>query len=102
MHTDVFGYARLAPGESRTRPGRRPGRSNVPGARSGHIPARPPLGAGAQSLQQGSAHLVWSVPVMGLLVFVIMPFNDGCYEYWVNYDPLGDAQQHEWIYTARL
>jgi hypothetical protein len=45
---------------------------------------------------------VWSVPVMGLLVFVAMPFNDGCYEYRVNDDPLGDAQQHEWIYTTRL
>jgi hypothetical protein len=39
---------------------------------------------------------------MALLVFVAMPFNDGFYEYWVNNDPQGDAQQHEWIYTRRL
>jgi hypothetical protein len=42
---------------------------------------------------------VWSLPVMALLVWLAMPFNDGFYETWVNYDPQGDAQQHEWTST---
>ncbi|SIN30751.1 hypothetical protein [Micromonospora cremea] len=54
-------------------------------------------------LQRVVAHpAVWSVPVMVLLVFAAMPFNDGFYEFWVNYDPQGDAQQHEWISTKRI
>jgi hypothetical protein len=45
---------------------------------------------------------VWSVLVMALLVLVATPFNVGFYEYWVNYDPQGDAQQHESLYTTRI
>jgi hypothetical protein len=58
---------------------------------------------GSSVLRRAVAHpAVWSVSVMALLVFVAMPFNDGFYEYWVNYDPQGDAQQHEWIYMTRI
>jgi hypothetical protein len=46
--------------------------------------------------------VVWSLPMMALLAFVVMWFNDGFYEFWVNYDPQGDAQQHEWLYTIRI
>ncbi|MGW0433698.1 hypothetical protein ACWDV4_14315 [Micromonospora sp. NPDC003197] len=45
---------------------------------------------------------VWSLPVMALLVLMAMPFNDGFYSFWVNYDAQGDAQQYEWIYTTRI
>ncbi|NES31701.1 hypothetical protein GCE86_03080 [Micromonospora terminaliae] len=58
---------------------------------------------GSSMLRRAVAHpAVWSLPVMALLVFLAMPFNDGFYELWVNYDPQGDAQQHEWIYTERV
>ncbi|MEE6259220.1 hypothetical protein [Plantactinospora sonchi] len=46
--------------------------------------------------------VVWSLPVMALLVLVAMPFNDQFYEFWVNYDAQGDAQQYERIYTSRI
>ncbi len=39
--------------------------------------------------------LVWSIPVMALLAWISMPLNDALYEFWVNYDPQGDAQQQE-------
>ncbi|SBT67833.1 hypothetical protein GA0070622_4914 [Micromonospora sediminicola] len=45
---------------------------------------------------------VWSVPAMALLVFVAMPFNDGFYSFWVNYDAQGDAQQYELLHTTRI
>jgi hypothetical protein len=51
---------------------------------------------------------VWPVPVMVLLVFVAVWFNDGTrynddfYELWVNGDPQGDAQQYEWQYSGRI
>ncbi|WP_341720786.1 hypothetical protein QQG74_14390 [Micromonospora sp. FIMYZ51] len=31
-----------------------------------------------------------------------MPFNDALYEFWVNYDPQGDAQQHERFYATQI
>jgi hypothetical protein len=45
---------------------------------------------------------VWALPVMVLLVLLAIPFNDGFYEFWVNYDSQGDAQQREWIYATRI
>jgi len=46
--------------------------------------------------------VVWALPATALLVVVSMPVNDGFYEYWVNFDPQGDAQQHEWHYATRI
>lgn len=47
--------------------------------------------------------VVWSVPVMALLVWLFMPLNDEFYEFWVNHDPQGGAQQQqEWSYTTRI
>jgi hypothetical protein len=45
---------------------------------------------------------LWSLPVMALLVLLARPFNDQFYELVVNYDPQGDAQQHEWVYTTGI
>jgi hypothetical protein len=58
---------------------------------------------GLPELRRAVTHpAVWSLPVMALLAFVAMPFNEEFYGYWVNFDPQGDAQQHEWIYTTRI
>jgi hypothetical protein len=45
---------------------------------------------------------LWSLPVMALLVLLARPFNNQFYELVVNYDPQGDAQQHEWVYTTGI
>jgi hypothetical protein len=45
---------------------------------------------------------LWSLPVMALLVLAARPFNNSFYELVVNYDPQGDAQQHEWVYTTGI
>jgi len=37
--------------------------------------------------------------VVAVLAWLAMPFNDGFYESFVNYDPQGDAQQYEWVAT---
>jgi hypothetical protein len=42
-----------------------------------------------------------SIPLVATLAVLLLPLNDGYYEFWVNYDPQGDAQQHEWQYTTR-
>ncbi|MGY0002611.1 hypothetical protein [Micromonospora sp. I033] len=39
---------------------------------------------------------------MALLALVAMPFNDGFYNFWVNYDAQGDAQQYEQLYATRI
>ena len=39
---------------------------------------------------------------MALLAWAAMPFNDGYYEYWINFDPQGDGQQEEWQHTRRI
>lgn len=39
---------------------------------------------------------------MALLACAAMPFNEGFYEYFVNFDPQGDAQQQEWQLTRRV
>lgn len=36
-----------------------------------------------------------SIPLVALLAAILLPLNDGFYEFWVNYDPQGDAQQYE-------
>jgi hypothetical protein len=36
-----------------------------------------------------------SIPLVALLAAMLLPLNDGFYEFWVNYDPQGDAQQYE-------
>lgn len=60
-------------------------------------------GPGLPPLRSALTHpLVWSVPVMALLAWVSMPLNDELYEFWVNYDPQGDAQQHEWSRATRI
>ncbi|MEV4118490.1 hypothetical protein [Micromonospora sp. NPDC049645] len=60
-------------------------------------------GIGVPTLRRTVTHpAVWSVPVMALLVLVAMPFNDGFYHFWVNYDAQGGAQQHEWLYATRI
>ncbi len=45
---------------------------------------------------------VWCLPVMALVACAAMPFNDGYYEYWINFDPQGDGQQQEWQRTRRI
>lgn len=45
---------------------------------------------------------VWSVPVMVALVVVAMPLNGAFYEFCINYDPQGAAQQWEWTYTTHV
>lgn len=60
-------------------------------------------GLGLLELRRAVTHpVVWSLPVMALLVLIAMPFNDGFYEFWVNYDPQGDAQRQEWSYSRRI
>jgi hypothetical protein len=55
------------------------------------------------TLWRTAAHpAVWPVPVMVLTVLVMMPINERFYEFWVNYDSQGDAQQHEWYYATRI
>ncbi|GAA3763955.1 hypothetical protein GCM10022379_34610 [Micromonospora maritima] len=55
------------------------------------------------TLRRAVAHPgVWSVPATALLVLVAMPFNDGFYTFWVNYDAQGDAQQYELLHTTRI
>ncbi|TCB98404.1 hypothetical protein E0H26_08450 [Micromonospora zingiberis] len=46
--------------------------------------------------------VVWSIPVMALLAWISMPINDELYEFWVNYDPQGDAQQQESLHATRI
>lgn len=50
---------------------------------------------------RGSWWVLLSIPLVALLAVLLLPLNDGYYEFWVNYDPQGDAQQHEWQYTTR-
>ncbi|MEH1130496.1 hypothetical protein [Micromonospora sp. CPCC 206061] len=50
---------------------------------------------------QGSWWVLLSIPLVTALAVILLPLNDGYYELWVNYDPQGDAQQHEWQYTTR-
>jgi hypothetical protein len=45
---------------------------------------------------------VWCLPVMALLAWAAMSVNGGFYEFAVNYDPQGDAQQQEWQNYTRL
>jgi hypothetical protein len=45
---------------------------------------------------------VWSVPLMALAVRSTAGFNRGFYEYFVNGDPQGDAQQAEWQYATHV
>ncbi|WP_433281529.1 hypothetical protein [Micromonospora sp. CA-244673] len=45
---------------------------------------------------------VWSLPAVALLALVAMPFNDGFYNFWVNYDAQGGAQQHESLHATRI
>ncbi|MCW6010403.1 hypothetical protein K1W54_38530 [Micromonospora sp. CPCC 205371] len=42
-----------------------------------------------------------SIPLVALLATMLLPLNDGFYEFWVNYDAQGDAQQYEWRQTTR-
>ncbi|WP_262287017.1 hypothetical protein [Micromonospora sp. MA102] len=58
---------------------------------------------GLPALRRTVTHpAVWSLPAMALLVLAAMPLNDGFYDFWVNYDAQGDAQQYERIYTTRI
>ncbi|MFC0027935.1 hypothetical protein ACFFMM_00155 [Micromonospora chaiyaphumensis] len=60
-------------------------------------------GVGLPPLWRTVTHpAVWSLPAMALLVLVAMPFNDGFYNFWVNYDAQGDAQQYEQLYATRV
>ncbi|GAB2940896.1 hypothetical protein GCM10027280_31790 [Micromonospora polyrhachis] len=60
-------------------------------------------GAGLLALWRTATHpAVWSLPVMALLVFMTMPFNDEFYNLWINYDAQGDDQQLEQFYTTRI
>ncbi|MEH1164324.1 hypothetical protein V6V47_02930 [Micromonospora sp. CPCC 205539] len=60
-------------------------------------------GSRAQTLLRTVTHpAVWSLPVMVLLVIAAMPFNDGFYNFWVNYDAQGGVQQQEQIYATRI
>lgn len=60
-------------------------------------------GPGLPPLRAALAHpAIWSVPVVALLAVLAMPVNEGFYESSVNYDPQGDAQQHEWNYATRI
>jgi hypothetical protein len=45
---------------------------------------------------------VWSVPLMVLLVLAAWPFNEGFYEFWVNYDTAGAEQESESAHTERM
>ncbi|WP_344937168.1 hypothetical protein, partial [Actinoplanes nipponensis] len=57
----------------------------------------------AATLRRALRHpAVWSPPAIALLVLAAMPFNDGFYEFWVNFDPHGDGQQQEWVHTRHL
>jgi len=57
----------------------------------------------AATLHRAVRHpAVWCLPLMGLLACAAMPFNTGFYEYWINFDPQGDGQQHEWVQTRRI
>lgn len=42
-----------------------------------------------------------SIPLVAALAAALVALNDGYYALWVNYDPQGDAQQHERQYTTR-
>lgn len=55
--------------------------------------------AGSRRYQYATA---LAVPAMALLVLVAMPFNDGFYGFWINYDAQGDAQQYELLHTTRV
>jgi hypothetical protein len=62
-----------------------------------------PTAIDAATLRRVVSHpAVWCVPVAVLLVWAAMPFNEGYYEFWVNYDPQGDGQQLEWQQTTRI
>ena len=39
---------------------------------------------------------------LAVLVLISMPVNDRFYDFWVNYDPQGDAQVHEAWVTTRI
>ncbi|GAA3948891.1 hypothetical protein [Actinoplanes auranticolor] len=57
----------------------------------------------AATLRRVMSHpAVWSVLVAALLGWAAMPFNNGHYEYWINFDPQGDGQQQEWVQTRRI
>lgn len=45
---------------------------------------------------------IWALPVMVLLVWASMPFNEGFYEQLVNYDPQGEAQMAEYRRTREI
>lgn len=46
--------------------------------------------------------VVWSVPLMALVVRATRGFNHGYYEFFVNGDPQGDAQQAEWQFATHV
>ncbi|GHJ54207.1 hypothetical protein Nm8I071_35140 [Nonomuraea sp. TT08I-71] len=60
-------------------------------------------GVGLPALRRAVTHpAAWSPPAVALLALVAMPFNDGFYNFWVNYDAQGDAQQQEMLYATRI
>lgn len=62
-----------------------------------------PTFPGADTLRRVARHpAVWSLPLTALLAWAAMPFNDGYYEFWINFDPQGDGQQQEWVHTRGI